>query len=76
MRTTTLMRAIVYSHGASADVFKLEEVDKLFPESGVFVLNPVFILLAIFNIGGCAIPTSYLSTLVFKGISNSQSIHP
>lgn len=28
----------------------------LFPESGVFVLKPVFILLAIFNIGGCAIP--------------------
>ena len=76
MRTTTLMRAIVYSHGASADVLKLEEIDKPLPGERRFVLKPVFILLAIFNIGGCAIPTSYLSTLVFKGISNSQSIHP
>lgn len=31
MRTTTLMRAIVYSHGASADVLKLEEIDKPLP---------------------------------------------
>ena len=56
MRTTTLMRSIVYSHGASADVLKLEEIDTPLPKSGVFVLKPVFILLAIFNIGGCAIP--------------------
>jgi len=31
VRTTTLMRAIVYSHGASADVLKLEEIDKPLP---------------------------------------------
>lgn len=31
MRTTTLMRAIVYRHGASADVLKLEEIDKPLP---------------------------------------------
>ena len=31
MRTTTLMRAIVYSQGASADVLKLEEIDKPLP---------------------------------------------
>ena len=31
MRTTTLMQAIVYSHEASGDVLKLEEVDKPLP---------------------------------------------
>ena len=52
------MRAIVYSYGASADVFKLEEIDKPLPGERRFRAEAGLLLLAIFNIGGCAIPTS------------------
>ena len=56
------------SRGGSDDFLKHGGFVDFFTESRVFLLKSVFTLLAIFNVGSCAIPTCYLSTLVFKRI--------
>src|SRR6185295_17043343 len=56
------------SRGGSDYFLKHRSFINLFAESDVFVVKPVLSLLPVFNVGSCAIPTCYLSTLIFKGI--------